>query len=234
MTHEIPKIDYKEKTLEYYNQNDEAFINGTLNVDFSETQEKFLSYLKPGDKILDFGCGSGRDTKYFLEKGFEVRAIDGSKKMCEFASQFTGINVKQLVFLDFDEKNQYNGIWACSSILHLNSIELLIVLKKIADALKPNGIFYTSFKYGTFEGERNGRFFNDMNETRFSELLEKISFLEVLENWVTEDVRTGHKNEKWFNVICKKLFLETFHLSIPNKKQPSSCEKITPIACKNE
>ncbi len=198
------EINYKEKTLEYYNQNDEAFINGTLNVDFSETQEKFLSYLKPGNKILDFGCGSGRDTKYFLEKGFKVRAIDGSKKMCEFASQFTGIDVSQLDFLDFDEKNQYNGIWACSSILHLNSEELLYVLKNISASLKSDGIFYTSFKYGTFEGERNGRFFNDMNETKFSELLKKISSLKLMENWVTEDVRTGHKNEKWLNVICKK------------------------------
>ena len=204
MTHKIPKIDYKEKTLQYYNQNDEVFITGTLNVDFSETQEKFLSYLIPGDKILDFGCGSGRDTKYFLSKGFEVRAIDGSKKMCEFASQFTGIDVKQLDFLDFDEKNQYNGIWACSSILHLNSEELLYVLKNISASLKSDGIFYTSFKYGTFEGERNGRFFNDMNETKFSELLKKISSLKLMENWVTEDVRTGHKNEKWLNVICKK------------------------------
>ena len=231
MNHEI---DYKEKTLEYYNQNDETFIDGTLSVDFSKTQEKFLSYLKLGDKILDFGCGSGRDTKYFLSKGFEMRAIDGSKKMCEFASHFTGITVSQLNFLDFDEKEYYNGIWACSSILHLNSEELLCVLKNISAALKTDGILYTSFKYGTFEGERNGRFFNDMTQTKFSELLKKIRFLEVLENWVTEDVRTGHKNEKWFNVICKKLFLENSHLSIPNKKQPSSCEKITPIACKNE
>lgn len=228
------KKDYKEKTLEYYDQNNKVFIDGTLNVDFSETQDKFLSFLKPGDKILDFGCGSGRDTKYFLEKGFEVTAIDGSKKMCEFASQFTGINITQLDFLDFYEKERYNGIWACSSILHLNSKELLRVLKNISAALKPDGIFYTSFKYGTFEGERNGRFFNDMTQTKFSKSLKKIRFLEVLENWVTEDVRTGHKNEKWFNVICKKLFLESYHLSIPNKKQPSSCKKITPIACKNE
>lgn len=204
MTYEISNTDYKEKTLEYYNQNDEAFITGTLNVDFSETQEKFLSYLKPGGKILDFGCGSGRDTKYFLSKGFEVRAIDGSKKMCEFASQFTGIDVSQLDFLDFDEKNQYNGIWACSSILHLNSEELLHVLKNISASLKSDGIFYTSFKYGTFEGERNGRFFNDMNETRFSELLKKVSSLKLLENWATEDIRADHKSEKWLNVICKK------------------------------
>ena len=228
------KKNYKEKTLEYYNQNDKAFIDGTLNVDFSETQDKFLSFLNPGDKILDFGCGSGRDTKYFLEKGFEVRAIDGSKKLCEFASQFTGINVTQLDFLDFYEKERYHGIWACSSILHLNSKELLCVLKNIYAALKPDGILYTSFKYGTFEGERNGRFFNDMTQTKFSKLLKKIRTLELVENWVTEDARTGRKNEKWFNAVCKKVFLENSHFSILNKKQPSSCEKITPIACKNE
>lgn len=198
------KIDYKEKTLEYYNKNDEDFINGTLNVDFSETQNKFLSFLKKGDTILDFGCGSGRDSKYFLSKGFKVDAIDGSKKMCDFASKFTGIKTVQLDFLDFSEKNKYNGIWACSSILHLNSNELLNVLKKIADALKPNGIFYTSFKYRTFEGERNGRFFNDMTEEKFSKILNQTEFLKILEIWITEDVRPNHKSEKWLNVVCKK------------------------------
>lgn len=202
MKHEI---DYKEKTLEYYNQNDEAFIDGTLNVDFSETQDEFLSFLNPGDKILDFGCGSGRDTKRFLEKGFELRAIDGSKMMCEFATKFTGIKVFQLNFLNFNEKNQYNGIWACSSILHLNSEELLIVLKKIANALKPNGIFYTSFKYGTFEGERNGRFFNDMNKEKFITLLNDIKKLKITKEWISKDVRQNHKNEQWFNVICTKV-----------------------------
>lgn len=197
-------MTYKEKTLEYYNKNGMEFANGTLNVDFSDTQEKFLSYLTPGADILDFGCGSGRDAKYFLKKGFNVRAIDGSKEMCEFAAELTGIKVEQADFLAFDEKLKYDGIWACASILHLNSEELSVVVKKIADALKTGGIFYSSFKHGTFEGERNGRFFNDMTAEKFTFLLNRNKDFQLIETWISKDARPAHKNEQWFNAICKK------------------------------
>lgn len=56
------------ETIEYYNKNAEAFRDNTQNVVFTEAQEKFIKYLKPGARILDFGCGSGRDTKYFLNR----------------------------------------------------------------------------------------------------------------------------------------------------------------------
>lgn len=82
-------------------------------------QDAFLSYLKPGARILDFGCGSGRDTKYFLEHGFEVDAIDGSERLCALAGKLTGIPVKQMLFEDLDAMDVYDGIWACASVLHL-------------------------------------------------------------------------------------------------------------------
>nr|MCR5007913.1 class I SAM-dependent methyltransferase [Oribacterium sp.] len=75
-----------DTTLNYYNNNAEAFIKGTVSVDFSDTQDKFLSLLS-GKKILDFGCGSGRDTKYFLKKGFQVDAIDGSAELCRIVRE---------------------------------------------------------------------------------------------------------------------------------------------------
>ena len=132
-----------DTTLNYYNNNAEAFIQGTISVDFSATQDRFLRLLS-GKKILDFGCGSGRDTKYFLEKGFEVAAIDGSVELCKAASLYTGIKVKHMLFLDLDESAAYDGIWACSSILHLPKSELKEVFLKMSEALAPDGIIYTS------------------------------------------------------------------------------------------
>lgn len=85
-------------TLSYYNTNASSFSEGTINVDFSATQDKFLGYLTPGSKLLDFGCGSGRDTKYFLAQGFAVDATDGSEELCKLASEFTGISVRKLLF----------------------------------------------------------------------------------------------------------------------------------------
>lgn len=154
-------------TLDYYNKNAKKFISGTISVDFGIVQNRFLDKLHPGAEILDYGCGSGRDTKYFLEQGCKVTAIDGSQELCKLASEYTGIPVKHMLFQELNEKEAYDGIWACSSILHVPANELQDIIKKMTNALRAHGIIYTSFKYGTFEGERNGRYFTDMTEETY-------------------------------------------------------------------
>ena len=191
-------------TLDYYNKNAKKFISGTISVDFGTIQNRFLDKLHPGAKILDYGCGSGRDTKYFLEQGCKVTAIDGSQKLCKLASEYTGIQVKHMLFQDLDEKEAYDGIWACSSILHVPANELQDIIKKMANALRAHGIIYTSFKYGTFEGERNGRYFTDMTEETFAKLIQDMAELEIEEQWITSDVRPGRGEEKWLNLILRK------------------------------
>ncbi len=193
-----------DETLIYYNSNTKAFTEGTVNVDFSHIQNKFLSKLNTGASILDFGCGSGRDTKYFLENGFVVDAIDGSVEFCKIASVYTGIEVKNMLFQELQEKEKYDAVWACSSILHLSYAELVAVMKKIVLALKENGLFYTSFKYGTYEGMRNGRYFIDLTEERLQVLLEEVGGLEIEELWITSDVRPGRGEEKWLNLFRRK------------------------------
>ena len=191
-------------TINYYNQNAENFIANTQNADMHPTQERFLRLLDANTSILDFGCGSGRDTKYFLEKGYQVTATDGSAELCRLASEFTGVKVKEMLFQELDAMNQYDGIWACSSILHLPKKELLPVIQKMCEALKDNGIIYTSFKYGDFEGERNGRYFTDFTEKTFREYIEKVPELTIEEAWITSDVRPGRGEEKWLNLILRK------------------------------
>ena len=191
-------------TLTYYNQNAQLFVSATVSVDFTVTQVRFTARLPQGGSILDFGCGSGRDTKCFLSQGFQVEATDGSEELCKLATEYTGILVKHMLFQELDVVEQYDGVWACSSILHLPLEELIPVLKKIARALKPQGIIYTSFKYGNFAGERNGRYFTDMTETSFAALMQDIAALEIEEQWITSDVRPGRGEEKLFNVILRK------------------------------
>ena len=191
-------------TLDYYNEKTEEFIDATVNVDFSETQDKFLTLLPQGAHILDFGCGSGRDTKYFLDKGFLVTATDGSVELCKFASELSGIEVKQMFFEELSEIETYDGIWACSSILHLPYAELKDVMQKMIRAVKSGGIIYTSFKYGTFEGERNGRYFTDMDEAKLNEFLQNFSDVKLEELWVKGDVRPDRSAEKWLNLILRK------------------------------
>lgn len=191
-------------TLTYYNTNARRFYTTTVSIDFIATQNRFLSKFPQGASILDFGCGSGRDTKYFLDQGCQVDAIDGSLELCKLASAYTGVAVQNMLFQDWAAEDKYDGIWACSSILHLPLDELADVMHKMAAALKDSGIIYTSFKYGIFSGERNGRFFTDMAEERFAGFILNIDGLETEEQWITCDVRPGRGEEQWLNLILRK------------------------------
>ena len=194
----------KNKTLEYYNKNADNFAKTTINVDFYETQNRFSTLLPEHGYILDFGCGSGRDTKYFLEQGFYVDATDGSEEMCHIASNYTGIQVRRLLFEELDENKKYDGIWACASILHLPKKQLREVLKNMYAALKSEGWIYTSFKYGEFEGERNGRYFTDFTTDTFKDFIHDMHGLKIEEHWITGDVRPGRGEEKWLNLLLQK------------------------------
>ena len=194
----------KNKTLKYYNTNANSFASSTRSVDFTQTQDKFLRLLPSTATILDFGCGSGRDTKYFLDAGMRVDATDGSEELCKLASEYTGIPVQQMLFEELDAKAQYDGIWACSSILHLPKSELHVVLSKMVDALCDDGIIYTSFKYGDFEGERNGRYFTDFTMETFTDFIKDLEKIRMETYWITTDVRPGRGEEKWLNVMLRK------------------------------
>ena len=122
------------KTLAFYNKNAKAFAEETAFVDFKETQDKFINILQ-GKRVRDFGCGAGRDSKYFVEAGLDVVAIDGSAELCQIAESYVGIPVQQRLFQELDDRSRYDGIWACSSILHLPKEELRSVLMKMLNAL---------------------------------------------------------------------------------------------------
>ena len=193
------------ETLNYYNEKAVSFSESTVHVDFTETQQTFLDCLPSHAHILDFGCGAGRDTKYFLERGCQVTAVDGSEALCKIASEYTGIQVKQMLFQNLDETEKYDGIWACASILHLKKKELPDVLVKMRNALKKQGIIYTSFKHGDFEGVRNGRYFTDFTEELFADFMKDIPGLTIEKTWITGDVREGRGDERWINILLRKV-----------------------------
>lgn len=192
------------ETLNYYKDNADAFFEGTVSADMSYSRERFLKKLPAGARLLDLGCGSGRDTKAFLELGYSVDAVDGSEELCRRASEYTGIQVRCMLFQDLAAENAYDGIWACASLLHLPRKELAEVFCKVRDALKPGGVLYTGFKYGTFEGMRTGRYYTDFTEDTFREFMSGIEGLAELEHWITSDVRPGRDEEKWFNILLRR------------------------------
>lgn len=212
---EIESREKQERTISYYDENAATFCEGTRNADMSETRGRFLQYLKPNALILDAGCGSGRDSKAFMESGYRVVAIDGSKEMCRQASAYLGQEVQCRLFEEIDEKEVYDGIWACASLLHVPYELLPKVIARLIDALVDGGVLYASFKYGEEEREVGGRYFTDLMEDGWKKVLEEAEEemkgnksgskkLETIECFVTGDVREGRGGEKWLNVVGRK------------------------------
>ena len=193
----------KENTLEFYNNNCNQYYESTVAVDLSHIYSKFINELEAKSSILDLGCGSGRDSLYFKSKGYTITAIDGSKNLAQLASKLIGQDVIVSKFEDLELKDKYNGIWACSSLLHLKHNELEKLLVKIEKALDTNGVLYMSFKYGTKEYiDDKGRYFNCYTEESISKLIEGSTDLKIKEIFKTVDVIPGREDITWLNVIC--------------------------------
>ena len=193
------------KTIEYYNENADKFVQDTQAVSMSEVQKLFLQKIPQHGTILDLGCGSGRDSKVFLDLGYKVISVDGSEKMCEATTSLTGMPAICSSFQDYEPATEFNGIWACASLLHLKPEEIKTVVGNLAKALKPDGCFYMSFKYGEFQGLRNDRYFTDLTEELLKKLLDDVDGIALESLEITSDVRPGRENEKWLNAFYKRV-----------------------------
>lgn len=191
-------------SISFYNNNADSFFNDTVKVDLSDLYENFTPLLQPQAKILDAGCGAGRDSKYFIEQGFKVTAFDASAELANKASEYIGIKVMDNTFANFKSSTKFDAIWACASLLHVPSSELSASFVNLAQQLKTAGIFYCSFKYGTNDIERNGRYFTNADEARLAQFIENTG-LEIKNSWVTGDARPNRQDEKWLNAILVKV-----------------------------
>ena len=190
------------RTIEYYDHNAGAFVAGTVGASMDDALGQFVALLPPGASVLDWGCGSGRDSLALRNMGYNVTSVDASPSMAAEALAATGTNVRVETFDELPEKDTYDGIWACSSLLHVRPDDLPGVLGKAARALKPGGVLYCSFKYGTSRGYRSGRWFTDMDEDALSALL--APRFEAIRMWKTADVRPERSDLTWLNCLATK------------------------------
>ena len=191
------------KTIAYYNEHAEDFAAYTFSVDMESLYQPFLENLSPTARILDLGCGSGRDSLAFKNKGYQVDAMDYSEALVKKATELTGIPVRQQSFYELEDVEIYDGIWACASLLHCERERLPEVIGRMLRSLKPSGVIYMSFKYGDSDREKDGRYFTDLNEQQAESILQQVVPHTLLKLWLTVDQRPD-RQEKWLNLLIQK------------------------------
>lgn len=192
------------ETIRFYDENAAEYFDQTSELDVSSLRRRFLEKLPDGARILDAGCGSGRDARAFLDAGYEVVAIDASRGMAEQARKRLGVEVEVMRFEEMSFREEFDGIWACASLLHVPSEDLPDVLERMRRALKPGGTLYLSFKCGESEERRAGRYFHDMTRQRLSDLLLGTDTLTVVEAWETDgaSMDPGRERLSWVNALA--------------------------------
>jgi SAM-dependent methyltransferase len=188
-------------TIDYYDNNAQLYVDNTIHANVQKDYDRFLSKLPHHGKILDVGSGSGRDSLYFKNLGYEIVAIDPSKGLAEKASELLGQKVLVMKAEDIPFQNAFDGIWAMSSLLHLTDDELVKAFSQCKKALKEKGSFFVSFRNRNDEvTDEKGRYFNAFNKDKIERLLS----LEFQDIEIMEENDSLNRNQvSWLSVYAK-------------------------------
>ena len=193
---------------DYYETHADEYCRFTAALDMSSVYARFLDELVPGAHIMDAGCGSGRDTKAFLQRGYVVTAFDGSPQMARIASAYTGQKCHALRFQEIQFPEKFDGVWACASLLHVPKCEMEDVLRRLVTALKPGGIMYICFIEG--EGESisaDGRLYNSYTAESLRTLFPVTPTVREIACWKSEDISSSTHRAPWLNFLLTKAVL---------------------------
>ena len=188
----------------YYESHAEEFCRRTADLALDDLYQPFLRLLPSGGHILDAGCGTGRDGAAFRAKGFRVTAIDASRAMVHAATA-RGLPARVLPFQKMKFTAEFDGIWACASLLHVPHREMPDVLARFARALKSGGILYVSLKEG--DGERvakDGRFFSYFHREEFEALLTEEGRFALIDFWLTHAGDSSGTEWPWLNFLAAR------------------------------
>jgi 2-polyprenyl-3-methyl-5-hydroxy-6-metoxy-1,4-benzoquinol methylase len=192
-------------SIQFYEDNAEDFFARSVAAEMLREQARFADLLPAGGRVLDAGCGSGRDAKWFVEQGFEVTATEAAPKLAALARAHTGLPVQVMTFDQMAWRDAFDGIWACASLLHVARADLPATLRRLRQALVPGGLWFMSFKHGRSERFANGRHFTDLDETDAAALLAEAGGLELLSMELTGDVRPDRAHERWLSLFCRRV-----------------------------
>lgn len=192
--------------LAYYDANAEAYAKQTYHADLSHLYVPFLALLPRNARILDVGCGGGRDMRVFRERGYKPFGIDPSTALVKIARQYSGAEVAVAKVDELEFEENFDGVWACASLLHLPRAELPNGLMHIHRSLIAGGVLFLSVQAGHGEefGE-DGRFYTRYDESEIRIGVHALDF-DILETWKTSDALLGRTEICWINLLARKPF----------------------------
>jgi SAM-dependent methyltransferase len=193
-------------SVSYYNRRAADFAAQTADLDLGALYDRFLRHVRPGGRILDAGCGVGRDTLAFVQRGYDVVAFDAAEEMVKLARGRAGDRaaVHLMRFEDVEWRGEFDGLWACASLLHVPEASFPTVATRLAEALRPGGAWYMSFKLGAGERVTEERLFVDHTEETLRGVLAGIP-IEIVDVWESTDLRPGRGSENWLNAIAVRV-----------------------------
>lgn len=188
----------------YYKTHAEEFCRRTESVSMDAAYSAFLQLLLRGSHVLDAGCGSGRDAVAFLARGYHVTAVDASPAMVH-AARSRGINARVIAFQRMSYRKDFDGIWACATLLHVPHAEIREVLRRFHRALRSKGVLYASLKEGRGEGiAADGRFFSYFGLDEFADLLTCEGLFKIIATWQSTDPDSTGAVRLWLNFLARK------------------------------
>lgn len=187
--------------MNYYDSNAQHYFDKTAYADMKELYDMVLPDLPKTARILDLGCGSGRDAAYFMSQGYEVMAIEPSQGLACLARENFGIEVLPYRMQDIKFEAEFDLIWACASLIHLKFEEMPDMWKRLRRALRAGGRIFASFKKGEFEGLREGRWYCDYTVQKLEDSGFGDAGLELILLSETKDKLPDRPQLIWKNVV---------------------------------
>jgi SAM-dependent methyltransferase len=192
-----------ESTARFYEGHAAEYFQRTVHADLSNIYDRFLTFVPTAGRILDAGCGSGRDLREFVQRGYRATGIDASRELVKLAERYSLAPCHVMRLEALSHTDCFDAIWACASLLHLPKSMLDGVLRRFATALVPHGVMFASVQIG--EGESlgpDGRLFAYYAKPEFAGALAEAGF-EPLDVWISEDMLPGRERVSWVNVIAR-------------------------------
>ena len=189
-------------TIEYYNKHAEEYFKNTSSVDMTCLYKRFLEYVPVGGRIMDLGCGSGRDVKWFRDHGYQAFGMDASEKLVQKAREMQ-IPVAIGRIEEWLAEEPFDGIWCCASLIHLSLEDVKQFFSHLKYNLKPSGVLFISAKSGIMTGyDQKGRYFSNYNPETIKSLVSDNDGLSIETMWYTAD-ELGRSEFNWLNAIIR-------------------------------